>query len=279
MIRLANRIQKQHAGILYHVDEEQLYELALAKGRSISINSLIKDIKLTITDLKSNYRAIEQRMFKLSQDEQWQEIRYMHNRMENIIRQIKEALFELEAFYALLSEHCSYFRLFEVEDSLARDYRREFELLQRYANDQYALAKAMRSSILSKHSGAFALISFVKKLKQAIYLLEQVLERPAYNYVTRISYARSLLSNLYYIQEMVVSDKEYIRSLAEYERAQREEERLRLERERVQTERRIAAAKEREAYAKEREARAKERQNRLKEQEMYENRMQRQSRW
>ncbi|MEX0849411.1 MAG: hypothetical protein WD055_04220 [Candidatus Dependentiae bacterium] len=279
LIRLAHRMQKQHGNMAYYFDEELLYELAIAKGRSRTINSLIKDIKLTITDLKSNRSAIEKRMLDLSHSEQWHEVKYVYNRMDHLVRKSKEVLFELESFYALLAEHRSYFQLFEVEDSLARDYRREFELLQRYANDQYALAKAMRSSILSKHSGAFALISFVKKLKQAIYSLEQALERSAYNYATRISYARSLLGSLYYIQEMVISDKEYIRSLAEYERAQREKERLRLERERVQTEQRIAAAKEREAYAKEREARARERQNRLKEQEMYEYRMQRQLHW
>ncbi len=278
-------IMRAHEGntfdIVHQLDEELLYECALAKRAASSIDSYIGNLRSHIADLKSSHRSLSDRMNDLSHDKNWHEVKYVHDRMDNLGRQIKDVVGELELLYAFLHEHKSYFKLFETEDKFAQRYRREIEVLQQYADDEYACRKALRSCILSQYSGAFSLIDFVQKLKRDIPALEHVLERPAYNYATRSGYAHALLQTLCKMREFVVSDKEYVCMLAQYEHAQREKERLRLERERLYAEQRIAAAKEREAYAKqraaaakEREARAKEKKNQLKEQEMWQNQQQ-----
>ncbi len=282
MLRL---IVRAHEGntfdIVHHLNEELLYECALAKRAASSIDFYVSGLRSHIADLQSSQRSLDERMSDLSHDKNWNEVKYVHDRMSNLGRQIRDVVGELELLYAFLREHKSYFKLFEAEDKFAQKYRREIEVLQQYDDDEFACRKALRSCVLSLYSGAFSLIDFVQKLKRDVPKLEKVLECPAYNYATRIGYAHSLLQTLRKMRELVVSDKEYVRMLAEYEHAQREKERLRLERERVHTEQRIAAAREREAYAKqraaaakEREARAKEKQNELKEQEMWQNQQQ-----
>lgn len=284
--RLLRIIMHVHEGemfdIVHHLDEHLLYDCAVAKRSLSSIDAYVSTLHINISDLKEQHSSLHDRMSDLySNDNDWQRVKYIHDRMQHLDKQIQDTVGELELLHAFLREHVSYFRLFEIEDKLAQKYCRELEILQQHGQDEYTCNRSLRSTILSRYSGAFALVEFVKYIRHDCNQLQQTLGRSAYNYATRIGYVQALLNNLHTLQEIVVADPEYMRLLAEYEHAQREKERLRLERERVHAEQRIAAAKEREAYAKQREAAAKEREvcakekeNRLKEQEMWQQGMQ-----
>lgn len=254
---------------LHNFDESILYQLALAKRGGKSIDACISSLKSCIRDITSSRTALEKRSYNLKRDCDWDEVRTVCYHLDHIGNQLVDVLEELKPLLSYLEAHSSYFKLFECEDYVRNHYACELQLLEQYG-DEYSLMRALRTSVMSKHSGSFALIDFVKKLQRDIARLDDLAVRPAYNYATRIGYACDVVMRLRRIHECIVSDAEYTRMLSEYERAQREKERLQLERERVQAEQRKAQAREREAAAREREACAQETKNALKAAELAE---------
>ncbi len=248
---------------LHGLDESVLYQLALAKRGGKPIEAYISCLKACLRDATAAKKALEKRSGELKYEGDWDVVRMVCHDIDRMASDMQNLLQELEPLHAYLQAHVSYFQLFECEDHIRDKYGRELQLLEQYGDD-YALMRPLRACVMSKHSGAFALIEFVRKLKKDIARLDDLAARPAYNYATRIGYARDVVGRLRCVHECIISDGEYTRMLAEYERAQREKERIQLERERIRAEERKAQAREREAAAREREARAQETKNALK---------------
>ncbi len=254
---------------LHSFDESILYQLALAKRGGKSIDAYITCLRACVRDASSSRTALGKRLYNLKRDCDWDEVRAVCYHLDHIGNQLDDMLQELKPFLSYLEAHVSYFKLFDNEDYVRNQYARELQLLEQYGDD-YALMRQLRICVMSKHSGAFALIEFAQKLKRDIAKLDDLAMRPAYHYAARIGYVRDVVRCLWRIHECIVSDVEYTRLLTEYDRAQREKERLQLERERVQAEQRKADAREREATARERAACAQETKNLLKAAELAE---------
>ena len=254
---------------LHNFDESILYQLALAKRGGKAIDVYVSSLKSCIRDVSSSRTALATRSYNLKHDCDWNEVRTICYHLDHIGNQLEGTLEELKPLLSYLEAHTSYFKLFDGEDYARNQYTRELQLLEQYGDD-YALMRPLRTCVMSTYAGSFALIDFAQKLKRDIAKLEDLAARPAYNYATRIGYARDIVMRLRRIHECIVSDGEYARMLAKYDQAQREKERLQLERERVQVEQRKAQAREREAAAREREVRAQETKNVLKAAELAE---------
>lgn len=257
-------------GALRQLHEPLLYELAMAKRSAPSIDAYNATLKACVYELNTLAAQMHKRSEKLKYDHDWNEIHGTCYHLDQLSSVLYHASRELEHLLSYVQAHTSYFKLFESEDYMRTHYAEPLHLLEYHCGDTYTLTHALRAHILSKYTGAFAIIDYVRKLAYDIERLDKLTAQLAYNYVTRIGYARDIVSKLYRIQMSIVSDPEYIRLLAEYERAQREKERLQLERERIQIERQKVEAREREARAREREARAQEEKNVLKAAELVE---------
>lgn len=275
MCRIAQRSQSDN-----RVYEDALYECALLKRGSTSIHDYLHTLQTLISNLKTSAEKLSRRIDDIERDRSSQH-RHALGAMHTVLSDVRAARREAELLHGYLNTHRGYFKLFEVEDFTAQKYTRELGAVQQYAYSEYDLARALRTAMSARHTGAFGLIKAIHTLQSDIASLERALSGCAYHYANRIECSHGLIATLKRVQELIVSDPEYARLLVQYEAAERENERLRLERERVANEKRIAAAREREAYAKEREARAREEQNRLKyqenrlkEQELRDNRMQ-----
>ena len=225
--------KKQVTNDVGMVDESLLYELALAKRGGASIDAYMGNVRSHINALSSSQKDLEKRAYELKNDHK---IKYLHDRIYGLIRQIRESLQKMSFFIQYLEAHRSYFRLFEIEDRFGKRYKRELDLITQMPYYDYALIKALRACVLSKYAGAFALIEYVHTLKQDVIELERTVSGPAFNYENRLSNAQMLVTQLAGIRDLIISDDEYVRLLPAYEHAQREKERLRLERERLRAE-------------------------------------------
>ena len=261
--------------------EEILYNCALQTLRLTSMQDYLYSLQGLINNLSSIKEKISRRIRDLEKDRSSHYQRNDLSLLRSVLSDVQSSERMLTRLHSFLSEHRSYFKLFEAEDMLAQEYARELELLQVYHINDYNLPRTLRSALSSRYQDAFALIHAMKKLQSDIVLLERALSGAAFKYIGRVDYAGRLLSSLKRVQELIIAEGEYSNLLIRYEAAEREKERLRLERERIAAEQRIAAAKEREASAKEtqnwlkaHENGLKAQENRLKEQELYDNRVQ-----
>lgn len=273
MYRIAQRAQSNN-----RVYEDALYECALLKRGSVHMHDYLYSLQGLISNIRSTAEKLNRRIDDVERDRSSRH-RHVLDTMRNVLRDVRGTLRDMELLHGYLNDHRGYFKLFETEDYVAQKYARELGAVQQYAYNEYDLARAVRTAMATRHTGAFGLIKAVNTLQSDIASLERTLTGCAYHYANRIECSHSLILTLKRVQELIISDPEYARLMIQHEAAEREKERLRLERERVANEQRIASAKEREAYAREREARAreeqnrlKEKENRLKEQELYDNR-------
>jgi len=231
-------------------NEPLLYQLAFTKRASDSVDKYIMTLKNQMYYARDVCSRIEKRSLKLKNKSDWHEVRETCYALDEVSNKLYRSIKDLDVLVAHIDTHMSYFKLFECEDYVRNYYAQELALLDQYT-DPYTIREGVRVAAFSKFSGPFALIAFVNSLKGHITCLEDLVLRSAYNYATRIAYARDLVARLQRIERIVISDNEYAHVVLEYQREQREKEMLSLEKERIRIEKRKVHAHERVAAAHE----------------------------
>lgn len=212
---------------------DRLSERTLSRAQALYVcsNALASDI-----DYCSRMRAAIQDA--LSRTEEYA----MRRELENRYDQLQTLEISLQTLRDILEAHKTYFKLCELEAEVSMYHARELALFEgRHggANAQgVALCLGMRST--GYRGQSYIYLDYAERLASDINSLENALARSSSVYSSKMDSARRILVCLRHLQNIVLSDPEYHRSLRDKERMQLERERIRLEQERLNVERQRA---------------------------------------
>jgi hypothetical protein len=226
-----------------HPGEDLLYTIAIEHtGLSTGLTTL---------DLQNQSRKIDGCIEYMRRSKHYNTNYALLDQLQQVQYSLDRCTRELKAFEEYLCKHAPYFELFKQEKHCLNSYAQENALYNSYAyQPEYLKNQIYQIAFCRYNHDTYAIIKYIKQLDRDIDALQRKINngRP----YRRATYAQRFLDIMRYIEQLIMQDPAYARTVAEYERYKLEQERLRIERERLEFERMQAAA-ERARLARERE--------------------------
>ncbi len=229
--------------VLHDCSEPVLYEIATKlwthNEREYNYRS---NLRYSLDQLQSCYNKLLTRIRAIQDSEYDYEVAQVLGQMRTLVRTIESSLPNLRLFSDYLENHRSYFALYESDGKIRNYYQTECNIINQYRHDTYRLVQELMRCALSKQTGSYRLVSYVRELESYLSDVKSRVRRLAYNYASRIALARELIDILAYIKGVIVADPTYTQELRDYEHASIERAHIAAIRERARAERAKADA-------------------------------------
>lgn len=256
---------QQQQRLIHEVNEPLFYQLGVSLHNKDSITNFVNIVQSSLHTMKDAHKALEKRIHQLKKrDDHAFKASSFFTEMQQLESQLAQEIIKLEFTHELLTNHQSFFALFEEEASLIRIYERELRAVDLCGPNKHALCQELRIAVMtlsSKDNATYPHMHYIKKLQSHISSLERCIMNLAFNYTNRISAATTLLHKLRTMHELLMIEDAYLYELREYEKA-------RIEQEKVIAQNRQAAALENQAWQMREQAIQLQKQNELKDEEL-----------
>ncbi len=187
-------------------------------------------------------------------------------KLESIALELEDTYRELSFCGAFVSEHASYYHLFELESKYMGFYEYELGSVDYHAHNPPYLREALRVGVMKKSSGthnAYPYMAYVEIIERDIKKLEHAIAQLSYRYENRHKGSTRLLEKLTLVHTMVISEDAYRQELRDYKKEMIERERLAAEKAKADAAAAQAHAAHMQAIAMQQQAQALHEQNHI----------------